>query len=699
MSTSWKKDLPHHSIFQHKPTKPTHNCDLLAIHGSEIFIACDSIVRYADVARSADYVELDVPGADFPIIALKLNRSRSLLMISGQDKVVAVFIPRGSSLTKRSLKSHVVGELNHRDTQVQQVSVHPNCSADSSVLILTADAYLRLYDFNLSFEEAETTIDLLPSQVRESLSRHHIGDTAEVDASSFCFGSGGDGWTAYTVFVLMRNGDVYSVCPLVPSNCHATLKEINNFDAYARREPGTQAAAAFIRISQAIENGTRSTLGVSFVRPVRLQPPSVCGPLLFCPAPLEFASHDVQMTSICFLPSQPINVLAIASDGKVDVCTVSDPIQPGNSGSLEINVHESITLPGIKEINLKNHGTDTALYVMHNNGLHEVEMKLWLKDLADAFASESDERLRDSASEGISSLVTVMLDSALSPLIGCDRLEDDLETSLVLIRASFDVHVIPVGQELTVEGLGEKPVSDIEMETTTESAAEIPQYLSLLESPSYKPRQLPRRPQIVIPHNISHKNLKADVETLRFLVHFATQMRKDMENLMNSFIEMHRRFQLQQKEYQRQTEKVEALTKLVETLEGEDSSRLEAALRRQAGLEKKCARLVQSLMHNDAPKLSDAEKRYLEELNRIEKHALAPKGLLSRIISAKAQLAKVQESLPTLEHDTADKGIRDSPLRTTQISRLRSQIDCNEEVLRKSRARLEHVSKTHLGTV
>lgn len=690
MAENWRKFFPDHPIFRHeRPDLENVGSHILAISDSEIFLACDGIVRYTNALKSKDYVELATPDVDFTIKALYLNRSRTLLCIVGLYKVVVVRLPRAAVVMTQTLQTHVIGELNHKNTQIQQVSIHPYSASDNAIVILTQDSYLRLYDLNLSCSEAETTVDLLPSSLRKSVTLHYLGDISDTEAASFCFGIGGEGWSTFTTFVLMRNGDVYAVCPLMPADCSITSTEYDSFNVHAASEAGTHAAATLIRVSQAIENGTRTLNGVSFARPPRMQPPVVLGPLLLSPAPLEFSTQDLRATSIIFLASKPLNLLAIAYDGKVDICQITDSLQPSSKRAVEMSVHESILLPSTYNLRLSNSDSDTSLYVIHNSGVHEIEMKFWLTDLQDAFVSEDDQKIRGAAAEGISSLVTVLLDSAGSALVGLSWIEHDLDKFLVLVRDSLDVHVIPTGQPLDTQSTEH----DDDLVQHKASDAMRPHYEGLLQFPSYRPRQSNRSPHIVIPANIQHRTLQADVDSVNFLQHFATQMRKDIRNLMNLFVEMHRRFALQEKEFKRQTDKVEFLAGSIASLEAKEPDRLKQALERQTSIEKKCSRLVQDLMQNQAPQLSDAEKRYFEELKRIEKHALGTKGLLSRIANAKSQLSKVQDALPKLGDHEATSTIRQSPLRSTEIGKLKTQIECNDAVLEATRKKVERICK------
>jgi len=43
-----------------------------------------------------------------------------------------------------------------------------------------------------------------------------------METVSFTFGSGED-WEIFTTYVLMKNGDVYAICPFLPSKRYFTL--------------------------------------------------------------------------------------------------------------------------------------------------------------------------------------------------------------------------------------------------------------------------------------------------------------------------------------------------------------------------------------------------------------------------------------------------------------------------------------------
>ncbi|RUS18788.1 hypothetical protein BC938DRAFT_475893, partial [Jimgerdemannia flammicorona] len=46
--------------------------------------------------------------------------------------------------------------------------------------------------------------------------KRYTSDEDTLEAVSFCFGQGDGDWGTFALYCLMRNGDVYSMCPIVP---------------------------------------------------------------------------------------------------------------------------------------------------------------------------------------------------------------------------------------------------------------------------------------------------------------------------------------------------------------------------------------------------------------------------------------------------------------------------------------------------
>lgn len=101
---------------------------------------------------------------------------------------------------------------------------------------VTADASVRLWEFNRdnkwSSDSPSLAIDLkklvMGSSEEENFAPDRIGksrrfsvDNVGLEVASACFGGTGasneSGWSAITMWIAMKGGDVYALCPLLPS--------------------------------------------------------------------------------------------------------------------------------------------------------------------------------------------------------------------------------------------------------------------------------------------------------------------------------------------------------------------------------------------------------------------------------------------------------------------------------------------------
>ena len=113
---------------------------------------------------------------------------------------------------------------------------HP-CGVQGTCLVtITEDAVVRLWEFNfndsMSFETPSLAIDLKKLAVgrwaeqdftpnRINANRGFSLDSVGMNVASACFGGRGTSdespWCAMTLWVAMKDGDIYALCPLLPS--------------------------------------------------------------------------------------------------------------------------------------------------------------------------------------------------------------------------------------------------------------------------------------------------------------------------------------------------------------------------------------------------------------------------------------------------------------------------------------------------
>ncbi|KAB2580320.1 hypothetical protein BFW01_g12609 [Lasiodiplodia theobromae] len=143
------------------------------------------------------------------------------------------------------LKTFQLGPTAHVLDQAPLASAlwHPLGRHGRCLVTVTADANVRLWEFNrenrVSFSEPELAIDLkkLASGVdsMEDFRASRIGDKTGFTPDSFemavaaaTFGTSGKkgerGWGPLTLWVAMKNGDIYALCPLLPKKWQYTTQ-------------------------------------------------------------------------------------------------------------------------------------------------------------------------------------------------------------------------------------------------------------------------------------------------------------------------------------------------------------------------------------------------------------------------------------------------------------------------------------------
>lgn len=686
--------LRSHSIFScSDKVAPTtgRSRSLLQIHGDEIFLACGRKIRYGSLRRLDDYVELRGVDVDFDIDSIVLNASRSILLVCGRQKVIAVIIPHASLLTKgTAVRSYVVGEALHQRYAVAQVKFHPLSSSSDCAVVLTYDSFLRIYDLSTSFDTPDTTVDLLHPTVRQQLNRGGVGDFDASQPVAFAFGAGGHGWSTFAIFVLTGDGDVFVVTPILPHSVTIDIGALARFEQYAVQGSVT-TAAIHAKICSAIDQGTRTSTGISFRAPTRLSAPVVLGPLLFDPVPLEFSKRSAEPTDLLLVPGALADILVVASDDKLDIALIVDDIVLKPGAAVSCAVIESISVDKAGAIRLERTSKDARCLAIHSHGVHELSLQ------SSTGSTLAEDGIEDALPH---SNVKLLLDCEGSSISGSLLIDSDLDLYLVSLLNDYEPHVTLVRENEVLSGLAELTLPAAS--TADEDAGtDAPRYKSLITRPLYKPQLATRGALPVVPAAMAKQNITVTAESLRMLGKVAVQLREDMENLHRSIVAMHRRLELQASEVGRQWTKCKALASQLDKLSGDGDThdRVEQARARQADLEKRSAKLLSDLMRDASPKLTAAEARYFEELQRVQKRLQGGKGLVARADAVEKQYRDIKPLLQKQrqEQSQATGGEQDadsqSPMRSSQLAKLNAQLAVVEDTISRARSRCDRLAK------
>lgn len=244
---------------------------MIARRGTEIFTVVGNSIRWADLATARDnwteqrhssgkgatpgtseeagipaqYRTLSAP-VFYQIRQLIISPSGVFLAICTEHTVHIAVLPDQSRLfdhdrSPLKLKTYQLGPTTHVIPESPIVSAlwHPLAVATNSTdcfVTVTSEAAVRIWEVDrsnrVSFERPALAIDLKrlvdgvssdedfePSGFGKS--RGFSVDAFDMEASAACFGGQGrdeeNAWATMTLWTSMRNGDVYALCPLLPS--------------------------------------------------------------------------------------------------------------------------------------------------------------------------------------------------------------------------------------------------------------------------------------------------------------------------------------------------------------------------------------------------------------------------------------------------------------------------------------------------
>lgn len=190
---------------------------------------------------------------------LSLSPNGNLLAIVTSHTVHIATLPHPSKLGQDDnkpikLKTKMVAPTTHVLAQSPIASAlwHPCGVGGSCFVTITADAVIRLWEFDfrdyMSFGTPSLAIDLKKLAVgrstdedftpnRSNANRSFSLDSVGMEVASACFGGSGSSdespWCAMTLWIAMKEGDVYALCPLLPSKWQPSSTTLPSLSAQA----------------------------------------------------------------------------------------------------------------------------------------------------------------------------------------------------------------------------------------------------------------------------------------------------------------------------------------------------------------------------------------------------------------------------------------------------------------------------------
>ncbi|EMC94197.1 hypothetical protein BAUCODRAFT_36668 [Baudoinia panamericana UAMH 10762] len=250
---------------QHDRSSPAHQHDegpsrRLAHRGTELFVAVGNELRWSDLVSLKASGEAPPAHPEAPYRTLKTSVARPIrqLSVSPSGDCIAIatthtchvaLLPSSSHLhsgdyTPLRLKTFQLGPTAHVLEQAPLISLlwHPLSPTGNALVTLTQDACIRLWELDRSnrstFDEPSLAVDLkklanaTSTQADFSASKYGTSvafspDNVEMQAAAACFGGRGaedeHGWASMTLWVAMTEGDVYALCPFLPTKWRAPV--------------------------------------------------------------------------------------------------------------------------------------------------------------------------------------------------------------------------------------------------------------------------------------------------------------------------------------------------------------------------------------------------------------------------------------------------------------------------------------------
>lgn len=258
------------------PSEPHAPSRLIAHRGTEIFVAVKNELRWSDLlllrenwetegrsdqdnTSARHYRLLKVP-THGDIQQLVISPAGDYLAILTSHTVHIAILPSSSHLSSTDsgplrLKSFQLGPTSHvLDRSPVVVALwHPLCANSNSLVTITADAVVRLWELDKdnrwSFNTPTLPIDLkrLANATNTSydfspsewgVSAGFSPDVFELQVAAACFGGSADQTqdpcAAMTLWLAMREGDIYALCPFLPAKVAMSTPFVSNLTSSIR---------------------------------------------------------------------------------------------------------------------------------------------------------------------------------------------------------------------------------------------------------------------------------------------------------------------------------------------------------------------------------------------------------------------------------------------------------------------------------
>ncbi|KAI9365994.1 hypothetical protein DFJ73DRAFT_806605 [Zopfochytrium polystomum] len=637
-----------------------------------------------EVARKAclavPYQELNVP-IDFVVRQVEVNATGKLLAVAGDDNVMVIVLPMSSKYSGRvkEVKSYSIRGLLD-GTTVAKIKWHPLSEGDNHLMVLTSDGCLRIFNTSQSPEKQEQTfwfsdlgdefgaMSLSPQKRKGARPSGRFGtDLDAKEAVSFGIG-GGSGWGPYTVYCLMRNGDIFSMCPVAPKRSNFDIDHLTELREYnaAQWKESNDGDHVSERIYYWRNRWLEECLGTASVMSggATSSSPSKAtgtlpklklalqGPHLL--TPVDPLVEEAEAVDLCLLAVDPVPVMAVSyKNGRVYVCIETEPVEPfwlvNGLDQIPVprwHIYECIDLKGEGSsaraddlgavLLYTNNNNQDTVFVSHSKGIHSIHCTSWLEKL-----SQSPESHPSIFERHVPSLVQCLANTA-----GFDQSETDPTTSFsifcdVILGQTFiaftskrQLHtkaipmktkVVDLATGVNKMSLSEKSSSSAVAAKAKQSGLNLQPFSSLLSGPFQIPPAIAtensRLPSERIPSKaVGYPEFLSEGSLKAFTTKVSTYQ-KEVADLNTAGETLDSRIWAMEKEIENQTAYLTTITAAMDQRllprTARIGERLEAVNAQQERLSSRTEALLQLLHDASQPELNRDEIAFIEELTAL----------------------------------------------------------------------------------
>lgn len=439
----------------------------IATRGSEIFVAVGNEIRWADLANLKEAIRpayrtlrVSIP---LPITRLTISPDEDYLAVSTSHTVHVIHLPDSSLIEAEEDDSPIkpktfqLGPTIHvlEESPVATTLWHPLGYYGRCLVTITKAGVVRLWEINRAdrstFSEPSLSIDLPKlanaTSDQDDLSASKFGaskgfspDSVELEIASACFGDfpdqeGVHGWAPMTLWIATVSGDVYALCPLLPSKwqlvespgSHTFLQTLTssiniNYAELSENEtsPRDELKTSEKQVSWLsdilyeepfVEERPQGDSVKVFARPSSAPAvPLLQGPFTIAPEVDDFELSDMIVFSLKTLSESedeeaaaaeglPTAVVCLLTDtSKVHVCldlegivgrwlpSPEDEINVTEMADHELIIAETISLvegdhSSFDQSITPDVHTDFSFFVSHTSGVFYVSLESWIRKL------------------------------------------------------------------------------------------------------------------------------------------------------------------------------------------------------------------------------------------------------------------------------------------------------------------------------